>query len=504
LVQIQRARVSDAHQPDPAEGDDRGKEKKWGEVERVQLKPKSGLNRLSARQCTINGAFLILWRKGLRGGGLELHHPRIFGRALVIKDSAGKPERMLGINLDVSEKKQAERTKNLLAAVVDSSDDAIVSKTLDGTITSWNQGAERIFGYTAEEAVGQKILIIIPEDRRDEENEILRRLRNGERIDHFETVRRKKDGSLVNVSVTISPIKDATGKIIGASKVGRDISQRKRSDMLLQESEQRFRKLSESLEIEVRNRTLELEERNREILLHADHVRQLSWELLRAQDKERRHIARELHDSAGQTLAVLGMNMAAILHKVLTKSPDVISSIEKAQEMIQELTKDIRTTSYLLHPPLLDENGLPAALSWYVRGLSERSGIDVSLTISEEFGRLPSDMELLIFRLVQECLTNVHRHSGSRNAVIEVSRSSDRISLEVRDQGKGISPERLAQINSGTSGVGIRGMRERLREFGGDLIIDSEGMGTTVFVTMPLSNTRTRNEPASKGVESAI
>jgi PAS domain S-box-containing protein len=392
----------------------------------------------------------------------------------------------LAVTSDISERDQASRAKNLLAALVDSSDDAIVSKSLDGIITSWNKGAERIFGYTPEEVVGKSISLIIPADRQHEEADILRRIANGDRVDHFETLRKRKDGTHFDVSVTISPVKDSAGRIIGASKVARDINQRKQSEIALRQSEERFRKLSETLDAEVRVRTEELEQRNREVLTQAEQVRQLSWQVLRTQDEERRHIARELHDSAGQILAVLGMNLSVIIQNAEKQAPEIAETARQTNEILQELTKEIRTTSYLLHPPLLDENGLPAALSWYIRGLSERSGLDIEFNISEEFGRLPRELELVVFRLVQECLTNIHRHSGSKSAVIQINRDVDRILIEVRDQGKGIPKEKLEQIQFGRAGVGIRGMQERLRQFQGEMILESSGGGTTVVVTIPV------------------
>ena len=198
---------------------------------------------------------------------------------------------------------KADKAIGLLAAIVDSSDDAIVSKSLDGVITSWNVGAERLFGYSAKEAIGQHISLIIPANRRDEETIILERLRRGERIDHFDTVRVHKDGTALDISLTISPVKDATGKIIGASKIARDFTQRKRIERALGESEARFRLLADALDTQVQFRTQELQRRNAEILHQSERLRDLSGRLLLIQDEERRHIARELHDSAGQTLA---------------------------------------------------------------------------------------------------------------------------------------------------------------------------------------------------------
>ncbi|HJW99949.1 MAG TPA: sensor histidine kinase, partial [Terriglobales bacterium] len=191
-------------------------------------------------------------------------------------------------------------------------------------------------------------------------------------------------------------------------------------------------------------------------------------------------------DSAGQTLTVLAMNLAQLAQKAGRNSPEIASHAEMIQESVQQLHREIRTTSYLLHPPLLEENGLSSALRWYVSGLTERSGLDVQLNISDEFGRLPSDMELVVFRLVQECLTNIHRHSASKTASIDVRRDNDSVSLRIVDQGKGILPERLAEIQSGGSGVGIRGMRERLRQFRGHMDIESDGAGTRVLVKIPL------------------
>ena len=263
-------------------------------------------------------------------------------------------------------RQKADKAIGLLASIVDSSDDAIVSKTLEGVITSWNPGAERLFGYTAKEAIGQHISMIIPIDRRDEETKILAQLSQGERIDHFETVRLRKDGTAIDISVTISPVKDAAGRVVGASKVGRDISKRKQTEARIQE-------LHEDLELRVSERTAELEGKTRELLKQTDVVRDLSGRLLQIQDEERRRIARELHDSAGQLLAAINMNISKVAREREKLSTGAGRSVEEAADLVQQALVEIRTMSHLLHPPLLDELGLESAIRGFIEGFAQRS-----------------------------------------------------------------------------------------------------------------------------------
>jgi PAS domain S-box-containing protein len=475
----------------------------------------------------------------------------------------------------MSEPKQAEEITGLLAAIVASSDDAIISKNLDGFITSWNKSAERIFGHSPEEAIGQHITLIIPPERHPEESDILARIRRGERVDHFETVRRRKDGSSVDVSLTISPVRDSSGRVIGASKVARDITAQKQVEQALRESEQLFRVITDASPIMVWlsgtdklcyyfnkgwldfvGRTLEQEsgngwaenvhpeDFNRCLQIYASnfdarrpfemeyrmrhHTGQYRWildrgvpryapdgtfegyvggcldihdqkeaaekariaddmtRLMKAQDQERRRIARELHDSAGQTLTVLGLNLAQLVERAQVIAPELAKEGKEIEGVIQQLHREIRTTSYLLHPPLLDECGLASALYSYVEGLAERSHIAIALDVAANVGRLPSDMELAIFRVVQECLTNIHRHSGSETALIRITRDGKSVRTEVQDHGKGIPPRRLSEIQSHGVGVGIMGIRERIRQFHGEMKIESNGSGTSVIVSIPM------------------
>ena len=265
-----------------------------------------------------------------------------------------------------------------------------------------------------------------------------------------------------------------------------DFIERCRIEEGLRENEERLRRLSQALDLEVRARTKELEDKNADLLRQSEQVRELSHILLRTQEEERRHIARELHDSAGQTLAVIGMYVAQLVRDAERAAPGIAERGKEIEDLVQQLSRGIRTTSYLLHPPLLDESGLSSALNEYVQGVAGRGGVAITLEIAENLGRLSKDMELVIFRFVQECLTNIHRHSGSTTARVRVLLEGSGVCVEVTDQGKGIPPERLIEIQIGGSGVGIRGMRERLRHLGGTLNIESNSSGTRVAATIPI------------------
>jgi signal transduction histidine kinase len=264
-----------------------------------------------------------------------------------------------------------------------------------------------------------------------------------------------------------------------------EMAERQDVEATLRQNDERLRTLTDTLEEQVRVRTEQLEQRNTDMLKQSEQLREISHSLMQIQDHERRRIARELHDSLGQVLAALGMNLGAVAQRAKQNAPDLVTIADEGRQLVKQLDQEMRTMSYLLYPPLLDESGLPFALSCYIRGLKDRSGLDATLIIPEDFGRLSGEMELAIFRIVQECLTNVHRHSESTKAMIRIGREGDRVLLEVEDNGKGMSPEKLQQIQSQGSGVGIKGMRERIRQLNGHFDIMSDSHGTKVSVTFP-------------------
>jgi len=236
-----------------------------------------------------------------------------------------------------------------------------------------------------------------------------------------------------------------------------------------------------SLEERVQERTAALDSANQ-------NLRALSARLLQLQDEERRRFARELHDSVGQSLAGLTLNLSAVRTDI-ERLAKTATALSESEAMVQEMSKEVRTISYLLHPPLLDEAGLASALRWYVEGFTQRSKIQVEAEFPDDFGRLSQELETAVFRVVQECLTNIHRHSGSRTAKVSIARFNGLVQVEVSDRGKGIAPEKRYEIEaSGTLGVGLRGMRERILQLGGSMKIDSNSPGTVVKVQVPVAH----------------
>jgi two-component system, NarL family, sensor kinase len=231
----------------------------------------------------------------------------------------------------------------------------------------------------------------------------------------------------------------------------------------------------------------ELIETNEALRVSELSLRQLSARLLKLQDEERRRIARDLHDTTGQKIAVLSMTLDRLAKLVDTRKVDVKDALAESRDVVAKIGEEIRTLSYLLHPPLLDECGLASAVLWYAEGFKKRSGIHLSVSIDEELVRLTTDAETALFRVLQESLTNVHRYSGSPSAEIRIFQSASKVHLEIVDHGKGVKvgTKRPAFAGAPTLGVGIPGMRERIRQLGGQLEVEFSNEGTRVYASLP-------------------
>ncbi len=357
-------------------------------------------------------------------------------RAMPVFDAGGRVCMAVNIFRDVTERRRAEEERARLASIVESSDDAILSKTLDGTITTWNKGAERTYGYSAEEAVGRSISMLVPPDRPDEIPRILEGLRRGEKIEHFETVRVTKDSRRIDISLTVSPIRNSSGDIVGASTIARDITERKRSEDALRE----MRKV------------------------------------------ERHRLARDLHDGVLQDLSYTTAAMDLILLDFEGTSQEgelqrVIDAVRRAAQGLRDVVNDLRVEEEQQNRPLPE-----LVESLVQRNRTMARGCEISLKIEERFPPAPLGMvgtEML--RIIQEALTNARRHSGARNVTVSLRVEEGELVAEVSDNGQG--------FGAGTvPGVGLESMRERAAVLGSRLEINSEvGQGTRVSLRVPMS-----------------
>lgn len=307
-------------------------------------------------------------------------------------------------------------------------------------------------------------------------------LSTGVSVHEQEVIIGRPDGSRVPVSVHIDPIRNRQdGQIIGVVNFFNDLTERKRQEAerehLLLQAETRSAQLQEArqeLETKVEQRTIA--------------VRNLSSRLMHAQDVERRRIARELHDSIGQYLGALGMSLTQLEMATGSKFPETLT---ECRQLLDGCVNEARTLSHLLHPPLLDEVGFASAATNYVQEFARRSGIEIDISVDLP-NRLQADTEILLFRVLQESLTNIHRHSGSRRAKIRAGIEGEEVSLEITDYGQGIPQEVLESFKTSGNGagVGLAGIRERLREVDGKLDLSSSGDGTVLRVSLLATNTR--------------
>jgi PAS domain S-box-containing protein len=361
-------------------------------------------------------------------------------------------------------------------------DYAIFMLDTEGRVSTWNSGAERIKGYKAWEIVGKHFSVFYPEEdlrTRKPWRELEIAAKEGRFED--EGWRLRKDGSRFWANVIITALKDENGQLYGFGKVTRDFTDRMRNQEALQRA-------NEQLAKEVQERT----SAERKLYESEQSLRRLSLHLLRTQDEERRRIGRDLHDSLGQYLATLKINLDS-LQLALLPNEGSHSQIAQCVSLAEEAIKEVRTISYLLYPPMLEELGLKSAIPWYLEGFTNRSGIKASLEIHPDFGRLPRDVELSLFRVLQESLTNVHRHSGSPTVIIRLGQENGAAILQIEDQGKGLPPAMLNGDGTGlpvSPGVGLRGMGERMRQLGGRVELCAGEKGAIVRAIVPVQQDR--------------
>ena len=359
----------------------------------------------------------------------------------------------------------AERTRELeaktaevihQARLLDSANDAIFVRTKDNKITYWNQGATRLYGWQEHEVLGKSPHEILKTEFPVPISEVL-----SSENDSWEGELRhnKRDGSWVIVASRWTTLRDADGEVSGWLEINTDITLRKRAE---------------------------------------DAARRLGGRMLHLQDAERRKFARELHDGIGQYLASIKMYLDSAMRPDLSQQ-DRTQLLAESVSIVEKCLVETRTVSHLLHPPLLDEAGLSSAIQWYAEGFSERSGISLDLDLQPDLGRLPSEVEITLFRVLQEGLTNIHRHSHASEARVKIVIQDGSIRMQIADSGRGIPPELLREWREmrAPMGVGMAGMLERARDMGGSFDVQSASSGTILTIVIPL------RESDLKGTRSA-
>ena len=337
--------------------------------------------------------------------------------------------------------KTAIEARLRLAAIVESSDDAIMSTDLGGMFQSWNLAAERIFEFTAAEAIGQPVTLLIPPELHEEESSTRQKLKTGERLLHFETVRLTKTGRRLNVSVTVSPLRDAAGRLIGTARILRDISEQKRATEALS---------------------------------------RVSGLLIAAQEEERARIARELHDDIGQRLALLAVQLPSVgSHSSLdTRSQEI-----DLERQVQEIARAVQSLSHELHSSKLELLGVAASMKRFCEDIADQHKVSVDFTAHDIPRQLPSSIPLTLFRILQEAVHNSVKHSGAPPCDVQLWAADGWIHLVVRDRGPGFD----ITAASGGRGIGLISMQERVKLVGGVLSIKSQPQqGTTIRARVPL------------------
>jgi PAS domain S-box-containing protein len=389
-----------------------------------------------------------------------------------------RAERELISAKEVLERKSAElaEQREFFRVTLSSIGDGVITTDTEAKITFLNPVAEAMTGWKLDEAMGQPLekvfTIVDATTRKPAPNRVMQILREGAVVGLANyTALIARDGKETAIDDSAAPILDGTGKISGVVMVFHDVTKQRRAETALRESYQSLSEARDQLEKRVQERTAELAFSNQSL-------QKLSGKLLRVQDEERRRIARELHDSTGQVLSALGMTLGQMRKD---SSPANVRRFEECMELITAASAQIRNLSYLLHPPLIEDLGLASAIADYAEGFEKRSGLRIRVEFSEEVGRLDKECEIMFFRIIQEGLGNIQRHSGSPKATIKMYAVGSDLVLEINDQGSGMP----ADIPGKNLGVGIRSMQERLRAFGGTLLIQSNGTGTMVKAVLP-------------------
>jgi PAS domain S-box-containing protein len=381
----------------------------------------------------------------------------------------------IGSGIDITERKLAEKALAHLAAIVRSSDDAIIGRDLDGIITSWNAGAERLYGYSAKEVIGKPASLLHPPDRGDEERRILAALRRGETTEHYETVRIAKDGRRIDVALTISPIRNADGTIIGSSKIARDISERKRTEAELEA-------WRHELELRVEERTVELAVAHKQLQAQIEERKRLEAEIARVIESEQLRLGQELHDGLGQQLAGMSYMMGALKVKLDRASEPNAREVQKIEKLLLQSVEQVRNLAKGFYPVELERRGLFFALREIAHTTEQSFGVRCAVQVNDDASIEPKGPAAIqLFRIAQEAVYNAIKHAKAKQITIQLATTDGRTLLIVQDDGVGL-PVSVQE----TKGMGLRIMDYRARMIGAQFgLSKGPGGGTIVTCSFP-------------------
>lgn len=384
----------------------------------------------------------------VRKNDLEIRY--VYEKCQHIRDDSGRAIRSIGMVHDITERKLAENKTRQLSSIVESSDDAIIGKTVDGIITSWNKGAEKMYGYTEDEVIGKSISLLAPANRKEEVAQILDKIKRRIYIQNFETVRVKKSGKEIPTILTISPIMDERGIIIGASTISHDITELKNMEVALQAYARR---------------------------------------ITQVQEEERKRVAYELHDDTAQYLGILKMQINALLESGKIRNPEVKEKLRYLEKDADRAYNEVRRFSHELRPSVLEHMGLRASLEQIAEDINKLNYLRVEVEVEGREPDLPEEVKLGLFRIVQEAVSNIRKHAKANRATIHIIFRKKQMSMKVADNGIGFDV-REAVIRSGQKGnMGLMSMKERADLIGAGLKIESKpGNGTLVMVELPFYN----------------
>ncbi|MFH1871085.1 MAG: PAS domain S-box protein [Pseudomonadota bacterium] len=447
--------------------------------------------RFRTRHADLRAGFVGETQPRMMGANRELFGLRKDGREFPVEVGLG-PMRLgedhyVVVSLaDISKRRQIEFQARWCEAIVKSSEDAIISLTLEGIVTTWNPKAQAMFGYRAEEIINHSILVLVPDDRKQEVHAILEKIHKGEDVSNFETVRLHKDGTPIDVSVTISPVCNEAGNLVGFSGAERDITERKRAEL-------EIARLSAERASMLAARTTELQLTEEVLADRTSELRRImnrqAEDQRRKVEEERRRLSQDLHDEIGQMLTALNFNLEMVRRK--STDSEATLPLNNAMQITQDIVKGVRRIVQQLRPPQLEELGLAAALRWHLDSIRNSSYLTIVLTENLGVARVSPEIELGCFRIVQEALTNIVRHASATHVEVRLTQEPKRLHLMVIDDGVGLQLSESASEVARNGHLGLQGMRERARGLGGRLqIISVPERGCTIEVEIPLDGTQ--------------